>query len=56
MSKSNNTNAFPDASYKIRIESLAQLKRDFIKELPKSEEYYDRRVYYDGTDEYYPYI
>lgn len=56
MSKSNNTNAFPDASYKIRIESLSQLKRDFRKELPKSEEYYDRRVYYDGTDEYYPYI
>jgi hypothetical protein len=56
MSKPQNTNASPEASSKVRIESLVQLKRDFKQELPKSEEYYDRRVYFDGVYEYYPYV
>lgn len=43
------------AAARVRSTSLLQLKEDFKSQLPKYENH-DLRVYYDGTNEYYPWI
>lgn len=44
------------AAIGIRAQSSVQLRKDFETIENNEEKYYDRRVYFDGTDEYYPYM
>ena len=43
------------AAARVRTTSLLQLKKDFKSQLPKYENH-DLRVYYDGNNEYYPWV
>ena len=46
------------AASKIRLDSLAALRKDFAGDVSKDEEHFDRRVYFDPEtqEEYYPYM
>lgn len=45
-----------NASIGARTRSAAQLKKDIESRTENDEKFFDRRVYFDGTDEYYPYM